>query len=120
MARAAAPMFGGFRAATSTTRNRSDSSNLPNLTETGKNTDFTTGRGEAFSCEGGWHRVGPCNSCSRFSRFIIAFLRLCVFASLTRHTVHRHYGCALPLWPLVLPYSAAVTWAFVLIRSICS
>jgi hypothetical protein len=42
----------------------------------------------------------------------------------------RHYGCTLPLWPLLLliscpwplllPYSASVTWAFVLIRPICS
>jgi len=29
------------------------------------------------------------------------------------------YGCNCP-WPLLLPYSAAVTWAFVLIRPICS
>jgi hypothetical protein len=31
---------------------------------------------------------------------------------------HQHYGCTCP-WPLLLPYNAAVTWAFVLIRPIC-
>jgi hypothetical protein len=36
----------------------------------------------------------------------------------------QHYGCTCRgctcPWPLLLPYSAAVTWAFVLIRPICS
>ena len=45
MARAAAPMLSGFRAATSTTRNRprsASSSDLSSLSEAGKNADFTT------------------------------------------------------------------------------
>src|SRR6266700_2669175 len=42
MARAAAPMLRGLRAATRTTRKRSNSA------QTGKNTDFTTRTGRAF------------------------------------------------------------------------